>query len=195
MSNRPAIAVVGASGAVGEVMLSILADRGYREGEVIALASERSAGQDVDFGNVQLTVEDLATFDFSKTDYALFSAGGSVSEEYAPRAAEAGAVVIDNTSAFRYDDDIPLVVPEVNPEALAGINGPAIIANPNCSTIQMVVALAPIHRAVGISRINVATYQSVSGAGRQGLHELAMQTAARLNFKELASFATTQQTP
>jgi aspartate-semialdehyde dehydrogenase len=184
MSNRPAIAVVGASGAVGEVMLSILADRGYREGEVIALASERSAGQDVDFGNVQLTVEDLATFDFSKTDYALFSAGGSVSEEYAPRAAEAGAVVIDNTSAFRYDDDIPLVVPEVNPEALAGINGPAIIANPNCSTIQMVVALAPIHRAVGISRINVATYQSVSGAGRQGLHELAMQTAARLNFKE-----------
>ena len=184
MSNRPAIAVVGASGAVGEVMLSILADRGYREGEVIALASERSAGQDVDFGNVQLTVEDLATFDFSKTDYALFSAGGSVSEEYAPRAAEAGAVVIDNTSAFRYDDDIPLVVPEVNPEALAGINGSAIIANPNCSTIQMVVALAPIHRAVGISRINVATYQSVSGAGRQGLHELAMQTAARLNFKE-----------
>ncbi|MDH3789846.1 MAG: aspartate-semialdehyde dehydrogenase [Xanthomonadales bacterium] len=184
MSNRPAIAVVGASGAVGEVMLSILADRGYREGEVIALASERSAGQDVDFGNVQLTVEDLATFDFSKTDYALFSAGGSVSEEYAPRAAEAGAIVIDNTSAFRYDDDVPLVVPEVNPEALAGINGPAIIANPNCSTIQMVVALAPIHRAVGISRINVATYQSVSGAGRQGLHELAMQTAARLNFKE-----------
>jgi len=184
MSNRPAIAVVGASGAVGEVMLSILADRGYREGEVIALASERSAGQDVDFGNVQLTVEDLATFDFSKTDYALFSAGGSVSEEYAPRAAEAGAIVIDNTSAFRYDDDVPLVVPEVTPEALAGINGPAIIANPNCSTIQMVVALAPIHRAVGISRINVATYQSVSGAGRQGLHELAMQTAARLNFKE-----------
>jgi aspartate-semialdehyde dehydrogenase len=184
MNRKPNIAVVGASGAVGEVMLSILAERGHREDRVTALASERSAGQDVEFGNTQLTIEDLATFDFSAVDYALFSAGGSVSEAFAPAAAKAGAVVIDNTSAFRYHDEIPLVVPEVNPQALAGIDGGAIIANPNCSTIQMVVALAPIHREAGIARINVATYQSVSGAGRQGLQELAMQTAQRLNFKE-----------
>ncbi len=185
MSGKLSIAVVGATGAVGEVMLSILAERGYRENHVTALASARSVGMEVEFGNVNLPVEDLATFDFSGTDYALFSAGGSVSEEFAPRAAGAGAIVIDNTSAFRYDDDIPLVVPQVNPETLEGITDSAIIGNPNCSTIQMVVALAPIHRAVGISRINVATYQSVSGAGRQGMHELAMQTAARLNFQEL----------
>ncbi len=182
--SKPRVAVVGATGAVGEVMLSILAERGHREDRVTALASERSVGQDVDFGNVQLSVEDLATFDFSNVDYALFSAGGSVSEQYAPEAAAAGAIVIDNTSAFRYQDDIPLVVPEVNPEALEGITRGAIIANPNCSTIQMVVALAPIHREAGIARINVATYQSVSGAGRRGLQELAMQTAARLNFQE-----------
>jgi aspartate-semialdehyde dehydrogenase len=175
---------VGATGAVGEVMLSILAERGHREDRVTALASERSLGEDLDFGNTHLSVEDLATFDFSNVDYALFSAGGSVSEQYAPRAAAAGAIVIDNTSAFRYRDDIPLVVPEVNPGALEGITGGAIIANPNCSTIQMVVALAPIYREAGIARINVATYQSVSGAGRRGLEELALQTAARLNFQE-----------
>ena len=185
MHKLPNIAVVGASGAVGEVMLSILAERGYREDHVTALASERSAGEDADFGNTQLTIEKLADFDFSKVDYALFSAGGSVSEEYAPQAAAAGAIVIDNTSAFRYDDDIPLVVPEVNPQALDGITGGSIIANPNCSTIQMVVALAPIHAVAGIARINVATYQSVSGAGRLGMHELALQTAARLNFQDL----------
>jgi aspartate-semialdehyde dehydrogenase len=185
MSSKPSIAVVGASGAVGEVMLSILAERGHREDNVTALASERSAGGDADFGNTTLTIQDLATFDFTNVDYALFSAGGSVSKEHAPRAAQAGAIVIDNTSAFRYDDDIPLVVPEVNSQALEGITGGAIIANPNCSTIQMVVALAPIHREAGIARINVATYQSVSGAGRQGMDELAKQTAARLTFKEL----------
>jgi aspartate-semialdehyde dehydrogenase len=191
MSRKPRIAVVGASGAVGEVMLSILAERGHREDRVTALASERSAGQDVDFGITQLTVENLAEFDFSEVDYALFSAGGSVSKEFAPRAAAAGAIVIDNTSAFRYDDDIPLVVPEVNAHMLEGISSGAIIANPNCSTIQMVVALAPIQRAAGISRINVATYQSVSGAGRQGMEELARQTAARLTFKdpEVSKFA------
>jgi aspartate-semialdehyde dehydrogenase len=182
--KRPRIAVVGATGAVGEVMLSILAERGHREDRVTALASERSVGEDVDFGNVQLSVENLADFDFSNVDYALFSAGGSVSEQYAPEAAAAGAIVIDNTSAFRYLDDIPLVVPEVNPEALEGIDRGAIIANPNCSTIQMVVALAPIYREAGITRINVATYQSVSGAGRKGMEELALQTAARLNFQE-----------
>jgi aspartate-semialdehyde dehydrogenase len=183
--NGPRIAVVGASGAVGEVMLSILADRGHAADHVRALASERSAGAPADFGKTQLTVGDLAEFDFSSVDYALFSAGGSVSKEFAPQAAEAGAVVIDNTSAFRYDDHIPLVVPEVNAHVLEGITTGAIIANPNCSTIQMLVALAPIHRAAGIARINVATYQSVSGAGRRGLHELATQTAARLNFQDI----------
>ena len=143
------------------------------------------AGELVDYGNKQLVVGDLAEFDFTSVDYALFSAGGAVSKQYAPQAAEAGAVVIDNTSAFRYDDHIPLVVPEVNAQALEDITTGAIIANPNCSTIQMLVALAPIQRAVGIARINVATYQSVSGAGRRGLHELATQTAARLSFQEI----------
>ena len=185
MTHSISIAVVGASGAVGEVMLAILAEQGYRAEQVTALASERSAGQSVEFGTTHLTIGDLAAFDFSNVDYALFSAGGSVSEEHAPRAAEAGAVVIDNTSAFRYHDDIPLVVPEVNANVMEAINGSAIIANPNCSTIQMVVALAPIHRAAGIARINVATYQSVSGAGRQGMEELARQTAQRLNFQEI----------
>jgi len=184
MNQKPNIAVVGASGAVGEVMLSILAERGHREDHVTALASERSAGQDAEFGNTRLTIEDLAYFDFSMVDYALFSAGGSVSKEFAPKAAAAGAIVIDNTSAFRYDDEIPLVVPECNAHILNGVSGGCIIANPNCSTIQMLVALAPIHEQAGISRINVATYQSVSGAGRGGLHELAMQTAQRLNFKD-----------
>jgi aspartate-semialdehyde dehydrogenase len=184
MNRKPRIAVVGASGAVGEAMLSILAERGHREDRVRAVASARSAGEDVDFGNTQLTIEDLAGFDFTGIDYALFSAGGSVSKEFAPKAAAQGAIVIDNTSAFRYDKDIPLVVPECNAHVLDGIEGGCIIANPNCSTIQMVVALAPIHREAGITRINVATYQSVSGAGRKGLNELAHQTAAKLNFQE-----------
>jgi aspartate-semialdehyde dehydrogenase len=191
MNRRPRIAVVGASGAVGEAMLSILAERGHREDRVKALASERSTGEDVDFGNTSLTIENLADFDFTGTDYALFSAGGSVSKEFAPKAAAQGAIVIDNTSAFRYDKAIPLVVPECNAHVLDKIDGGCIIANPNCSTIQMVVALAPIHREAGISRINVATYQSVSGAGRKGLNELAQQTAAKLNFKpsDPAAFA------
>lgn len=176
---------------MGEVMLSILAEQGYRTDHVTALASERSEGEDVDFGNAELTIANLKDFDFSKVDYALFSAGGSVSKEFAPRAAAQGAIVIDNTSAFRYDDEIPLVVPEVNAHVLDGLSGGCIIANPNCSTIQMVVALAPVYRAAGISRINVATYQSVSGAGRGGLKELALQTAQRLNFKppDVSKFA------
>jgi aspartate-semialdehyde dehydrogenase len=192
MNRKPKIAVVGASGAVGEAMLSILAQRGHREDRVSALASERSAGEDVDFGNTQLTIQNLADFDFTGVDYALFSAGGSVSQEFAPRAAAQGAIVIDNTSAFRYDKDIPLVVPECNAHVLDAITGGCIIANPNCSTIQMVVALAPIHREAGIARINVATYQSVSGAGRKGLNELAHQTAAKLNFKEIEPTAFAQ---
>lgn len=183
MSKQYKVAVVGATGAVGEVMLSILAERKFPVGELVALASERSAGGEVKFGNRDVVVQDLATFDPTGVDIALFSAGGSISKEYAPKFAAAGAVVIDNSSAFRYDDDVPLVVSEVNPEATA--NRPrGIIANPNCSTMQMMVALGPIHRKVGIERINVATYQSVSGAGRSGLEELGRQTGALLNFQQ-----------
>lgn len=184
MRNDIKIAVAGATGAVGQVMLSILAERGYDVKNVRALASERSVGKELEFGKSRLYAEELDGFDFSETDYALFSAGGSVSEKYAPLAAEAGAIVIDNTSAFRYMDDIPLVVPEVNPHKLEGLGPGSIIANPNCSTIQMLVALAPIQREVGIERINVATYQSVSGAGAAAMKELFEQTAERMNFKE-----------
>jgi len=183
MSNRQfKVAVVGATGAVGETMLSILAERKFPASEVIALASERSAGGTVEYGNGELIVHDLATFDPKGVDIALFSAGGSVSKEYAPKFAAAGAVVIDNSSAFRYDDDVPLVVSEVNPEA-ARQRPRGIIANPNCSTMQLVVALKPIHDAAGIERINVATYQSTSGAGRSGMEELGRQTAELLNFQ------------
>ena len=182
MSRTYKVAVVGATGAVGEVMLSVLAERKFPVSEVIALASERSAGSKVAFGNRQLVVQDLATFDPAGVDIALFSAGGSTSREYAPKFAAAGAVVIDNSSAFRYDDDVPLVVSEVNPEA-AKVRPRGIIANPNCSTMQMVVALAPIHRKAGIERLNIATYQSVSGTGRRALEELGRQTAGLLNFQ------------
>jgi len=185
MSNRLDIAVVGATGVVGESILEILSERKFPVGKVYALASERSVGKQVNFGNSRLDVEDLAGFDFSKVQIGLFSAGGSVSEEYAPKAAAAGCVVIDNTSQFRYDDDIPLVVPEVNPDAIADYESRGIIANPNCSTIQMVVALKPIYNAVGIERINVCTYQAVSGAGRSAVEELVRQTTALLNGRPL----------
>ncbi|MBI2397603.1 MAG: aspartate-semialdehyde dehydrogenase [Xanthomonadales bacterium] len=177
------VAVVGATGAVGETMLSILHERDFPVGELVPLASERSAGTRVKLGNRSFVTQDLDKYDFNGIDIALFSAGGKVSAVHAPRAAAAGAVVIDNTSQFRYDDDIPLVVAEVNPHAIARYTTRGIIANPNCSTMQMLVALAPIHRAVGISRINVATYQSVSGAGRSGLEELGRQTSQLLNFQ------------
>ena len=183
MSKQFDVAVVGATGAVGETMLSILAERKFPVGRVHALASSRSAGKKVAFGDKMLTVEDLSEFDFSKTRIGLFSAGASISEWAAPRAAEAGCVVIDNTSQFRYDEDIPLVVPEVNPSAIADYTVRGIIANPNCSTIQMLVALKPIHDAVGIGRINVATYQAVSGTGKEAIEELAGQTARLLNGK------------
>ena len=177
------VAVVGATGAVGETMLSILAERNFPVGKLVALASERSAGSTVEFNGEKITVQDLATFDPTGIDIALFSAGGGISKEFAPKFAAAGAVVIDNSSAFRYDADIPLVVSEVNPEQVQ--NRPrGIIANPNCSTMQMLVALAPIHRKYGIERINVATYQSVSGAGRSALEELGRQTGALLNFQD-----------
>jgi aspartate-semialdehyde dehydrogenase len=173
-------------------MLEILYQRLGRECTVHALASERSLGVTVSYGSRDVDVEVLEDFDFSGVEYALFSAGASVSREHAPRAAQAGAIVIDNTSEFRYDDAIPLVVPEVNPEALYTAGPGTIIANPNCSTIQMVVALAPIHRAAGIARVNVATYQSVSGAGRKGMEELARQTADRLSLKEVNTEAFAQ---
>ena len=179
MNSLVTVAIVGATGAVGEVMLSILQERGFPVKQLIALASSRSAGQAVHFGGEKIEVRNLASFDPAGVDVALFSAGGDISREYAPKFAAAGAIVIDNSSAFRYDDDVPLVVAEVNPDAMKVIPR-GIIANPNCSTMQLLVALAPIHRAVGIERINVATYQSVSGGGRSAIAELDRQTAAIL---------------
>jgi len=187
------VAMVGATGAVGETLLSVLAERKFPISELVPLASERSAGDKVEFNGKQLTVKNLADYDFAGVDIAFFSAGGSVSKVHAPRAAAAGAVVIDNTSEFRYQDDIPLVVSEVNPHAIAQYTNRGIIANPNCSTMQMLVALAPIHRKWGIARINVATYQSVSGAGRSGAEELGRQTAALLNFQEYPPSKFTKQ--
>lgn len=183
MTRTFTVAVVGATGAVGEIMLKTLADRAFPIRQLHVLASERSAGDTVEFDGRGLTVQDLATFDPTGVDIALFSAGGGVSREYAPKFAAAGAVVIDNSSAFRADPDVPLVVAEVNPEALRD-RPRGIVANPNCSTMQMLVALAPIHREAGIERINVATYQSVSGTGRRALEELGRQTAALLNFQD-----------
>ncbi|OEZ01516.1 MULTISPECIES: aspartate-semialdehyde dehydrogenase [Stenotrophomonas] len=178
------VAVVGATGAVGETMLSILAERNFPIATLSLLASSRSAGGEIEFEGQKIKVQDLATFDPSGVDIALFSAGGSVSKEFGPKFAAAGAVVIDNSSAFRYDDDVPLVVSEVNPEALK--NRPrGIVANPNCSTMQMLVALAPLHRQYGIQRINVATYQSVSGGGRSALEELGKQTGQLLSFQDI----------
>ena len=183
MKNPVNVAIVGATGAVGETMLKVLAEREFPIRELHLLASARSAGDKVEFGGRKIVVEDLSTFDPAGIDIALFSAGGDVSKAYAPKFAEAGAVVIDNSSAFRRDDDVPLVVAEVNPEQLK--NRPrGIVANPNCSTMQMLTALAPIHREAGIQRINVATYQSVSGTGRRALEELGRQTAALLNFQD-----------
>jgi aspartate-semialdehyde dehydrogenase len=185
MSKKLNIAVVGATGAVGEAMLSILAEHGFKDANVHALASEKSLGKTVELGHRSLAVEVLDDFDFTGTDFALFSAGAGISLKHAPRAAQAGCTVIDNTSAFRLDDKIPLVVPEINGDLLENLPAGSIIANPNCSTIQMLIAIAPIHAAAGIKRINVATYQSVSGAGSEGLEELARQTMDRLSFKEV----------
>jgi aspartate-semialdehyde dehydrogenase len=183
--KRFKIAVVRATGAVGTTMLEILSERNFPASAVIPLASERSAGNRVQYGEQSLVVKNLDSFDFAGVAIALFSAGGSTSAVHAPRAAAAGAIVVDNTSQFRNDDDIPLVVSEVNPHAIAGYKTRGIIANPNCSTMQMLVALAPIHRAVGIERINVATYQSVSGAGQSGIVELGRQTASLLNMQPI----------
>ncbi len=185
MSKLYDVAVVGATGAVGETILKVLEERDFPVGNLYPLASSRSAGKKIEFKGNWVEVLDLETFDFSKAQIGLFSPGASISAIYAPKAAEAGCVVVDNTSQFRYDDDIPLVVPEVNPDAVAGYTNRGIIANPNCSTIQMLVALKPIYDAVGIKRINVATYQAVSGSGKEAIEELATQTANLLNMKEV----------
>ena len=181
MSKKYNVAVVGATGAVGQTMIEILAERNFPIENLYPLASARSAGQRIKFNNKSIVVQELDKFDFSQVEIGLFSAGGSISKEFAPKAAAAGCVVIDNTSEFRYDDDIPLVVPEVNLSAIAEYKQKGIIANPNCSTIQMLVALKPIYDAFGIEQINVATYQSVSGSGKEGIDELAGQTAKLLN--------------
>jgi len=177
------VAVVGATGAVGQTMLDILEQRKFPISKIIALASERSAGSKVSFKDKDVVVQDLATFEPEGVDIALFSAGGQRSLDYAPKFAEAGCYVVDNSSAWRMDEDVALVVPEVNPHALEMARQNRIIANPNCSTIQMVVALKPLHDAVPIERVNVSTYQAVSGAGKAAMEELAKQSAALLSGK------------
>jgi aspartate-semialdehyde dehydrogenase len=181
--SRYNVAIVGATGLVGETMIQVLEERNFPVAQLYPLASNRSLGKSVSFQGKKHPVLDLATFDFRQAQIGLFSAGGSISREFAPKAAAAGCVVVDNTSEFRYDEDVPLVVPEVNPQAIAQHRKRNIIANPNCSTIQMVVALKPLHDAAGIKRINVATYQSVSGAGREAVEELAVQSAQLLQGK------------
>ncbi|HZV20151.1 MAG TPA: aspartate-semialdehyde dehydrogenase, partial [Hyphomicrobiales bacterium] len=170
------VAVVGATGNVGREMLAILHEREFPVDEVFAIASRRSIGVEVSFGDKTLKCRDLATFDFSKCDFALMSAGGDVSKEWAPKIAKTGCIVIDNSSAWRYDIDVPLIVPEVNADAAAGFKKKNIIANPNCSTAQLVVALKPLHDAATIKRVVVSTYQSVSGAGKEAMDELWNQT-------------------
>ena len=178
------VAVLGATGLVGDTMIRVLQERDFPVSELLPLASNRSLGKRVEFRGRHIPVIDVATFDFKRAQIGLFSAGGEVSREYAPKAAAAGCIVIDNTSEFCYEDDIPLVVPEVNAHAIIEYKNRGIIANPNCSTIQMVVALKPIYDAVGITRINVATYQSVSGAGKEAVDELAAQTTRLMSGEE-----------
>jgi aspartate-semialdehyde dehydrogenase len=185
MSKKYDVAIVGATGAVGEVLISILDERNFPINNLYPLASKRSAGSKVKCQGKSWVVEDLDSFDFSRVQISLFSAGGDISAKYAPIATATGCVVIDNTSHFRRDEDVPLVVPEVNPHAIADYTNRNIIANPNCSTIQMLVALKPIYDAVGIERINVATYQAVSGSGKEAITELTNQTANLLNGKDI----------
>src|ERR687889_289730 len=179
------VAVVGATGNVGREMLDILAERAFPADEVVALASRRSQGTEVSYGDKILKVKALDTFDFSDIDICLMSAGGAVSKEWSPRIAAQGAIVIDNSSAWRYDEDVPLVVPEVNAEAVRGFTKKNIIANPNCSTAQLVVALKPLHDHAVIKRVVVATYQSVSGAGKDGMDELDRQTKALYSLQDV----------
>jgi aspartate-semialdehyde dehydrogenase len=183
MTRQWNVAVLGATGLVGETMIKVLEERKFPVGKLFPLASNRSLGKSVEFNGKPVDVIDVESFDFSEADIGLFSAGGEVSRLYAPKAAAAGCVVIDNTSEFRYDEDVPLVVPEVNPQSIADFKTRRIIANPNCSTIQMLVALKPLHDAAKILRINVATYQSVSGAGKEAVDELAAQSVALMSGK------------
>ena len=183
MDKKVNVAVVGATGEVGRAMLSVLAERNFPVAEMHAVASSRSAGKRIEFKDQELVVKDLASFDFAGIDIGLFSPGASVSRVHVPRAAASGTVVIDNTSQFRYDDDVPLIVPQVNPAAIGQCAQRNIIANPNCSTIQMVMALKPVYDAVGIERVNVATYQAVSGKGKKAIEELEQQTIALFNGK------------
>jgi aspartate-semialdehyde dehydrogenase len=193
MSKKYDVAIVGATGAVGETLISILDQRNFPINNLYPLASKRSAGSKVKCQGKSWVVEDLDSFDFSKVQIGLFSAGDDISEKYAPIATATGCVVIDNTSHFRRDENVPLVVPEVNPHAIANYTNRNIIANPNCSTIQMVVALKPIYDAVGIDRINVATYQAVSGSGKEAITELTNQTANLLNGKDVEVEVYTKQ--
>ena len=186
------VAVVGATGNVGRQMLEILAERSFPADEVVALASRRSQGTEVSFGDRTLKVKALEHFDFSGVDICLMSAGGAVSKEWSPKIAAAGAVVIDNSSAWRYDSDVPLIVPEVNADAVAGFRKRGIIANPNCSTAQLVVALKPLHDKAKITRVVVATYQSVSGAGKEAMDELFSQTKAVFQIDEVGAEAVSQ---
>ncbi len=172
------VAIAGATGNVGREMLNILEERGFPADEVVPLASRRSLGTEVSYGDKTLKVKVLDTYDFSDTDICLMSAGGNVSKEWSPRIGKQGCVVIDNSSAWRYDADVPLIVPEVNPDAIVGFSKRNIIANPNCSTAQLVVALKPLHDKARIKRVVVSTYQSVSGAGKEGMDELFTQTRA-----------------
>lgn len=193
MSKPLNIAIVGATGAVGEAFITVLQDREFPIDNLYLLASERSVGKTKMFNNQVHDVQDLAQFDFSQVDIALFSAGSSVSKQYAPIAASSGCIVIDNSSCFRYEEDIPLVVPEVNAYRIAEYTNRGIIANPNCSTIQMVVALKPLYDAVGINRINVATYQAVSGTGRRAVSELVEQVSQLINGKPASASVYPQQ--
>ncbi|TLY47716.1 MAG: aspartate-semialdehyde dehydrogenase [Gammaproteobacteria bacterium] len=181
MNKKFNLVIVGATGLVGQALLTILQQRKFPIKQLFLLASERSSGETMEFNGLPLIVSDLSEFDFKKADIVIFTAGSAISAEFAPKATEKGCLVIDNTSQFRYDDDVPLVIPEVNPEALAGYRKRHIIANPNCSTIQMLVALKPIYDAVGITRINVVTFQSVSGAGKDAFNELIKQAGQLLN--------------
>ena len=193
MQDTYDIAIVGATGMVGEAMLSILAERNFPIGNLYLLAGENSAGTRLEYEGTYYKVGLVSEFDFSQVQIALFSAGASVSETYAPKAAQSGCVVIDNTSQFRRDADVPLVIPEVNAHAIGDYSIRGIIANPNCSTIQMLLAIKPIHDAVKVTRINVATYQAVSGAGKKGVKELAAQTAKLLNGLEVKTEEFTKQ--
>jgi len=193
MTQKFDVCVLGATGLVGKTIMEILEQRDFPINKLYPLASARSAGEVIEFNGESIEVIDADTFDFSQAQIGFFSAGGSISAKFAPIAADAGCIVIDNTSEFRYEADVPLVVPEVNPHTLAEYRNRNIIANPNCSTIQMLVALKPIHDAVGIDRINVCTYQSVSGAGKEAMDELAKQCADLLSGKPVEPKAFSRQ--